>query len=188
MSVADQIVAEAQRQGVDPPIALEVARRESGFNQGATGAAGEIGVFQLKPTTAAMLGVNPYDLAQNIQGGVTYLRQLLSQFGDPAKAVAAYNCGPGCVSSTVAYGADWFAHIPASTKSYVNDILGAVQSAYTPVFNPGNVNPSAPFPVSSGATLFIPPVAPPPSGGGIWGTLAFAVAVIFGIGFVLSES
>jgi soluble lytic murein transglycosylase-like protein len=182
-SIAQAIFAEAQRQGVDPALALEVANAESGLNQSAVGAAGEIGVFQLMPATAAQLGVNPYDLAQNIQGGITYLRQLLAQFGDPAKAVAAYNCGPGCVSAALAYGADWFSHIPSSTQSYVTKILGNVQTSYTAQFNP------APAFVASGATMNIPPAssAAAPSSG-IWFTLAIAAAVFFGLGFVLDES
>lgn len=183
MAIADQIAAEAQRQGVDPSLALEVAMAESSLNPNAIGDDGQsIGLFQLKLSTAAALGVDPYDVAQNIQGGITYLRQLLAQFGDPAKAVAAYNCGPGCVSNAIAtYGPNWFVGIPASTQGYVNKILGNVQSAYTPAFNP------VPFPVSS-SVLNIPPTTAPAASGSIWTTLAVAAAVILGIGFVLSES
>jgi soluble lytic murein transglycosylase-like protein len=183
MSIADSIFAEAQRQGVDPSLALEVAREESSLNPNAVGAAGEIGLFQLMPETAAALGVDPYDVAQNIQGGISYLRQLLAQFGDPAKAVAAYNCGPGCMSKAIArYGANWFVGIPSSTQGYVNKILGNVQTAYTPAFNPA---PSFPAPSS---VLTIPPAVPAQASSSIWQTLAIAAAVILGLGFVLNES
>jgi soluble lytic murein transglycosylase-like protein len=192
MSIVDQIAAEAQRQGVDPNLAIEVATVESNLNQGAIGSAGEIGIFQLMPATAAGLGVNPTDPNQNISGGVTLLRQMLSRYGDPAKALAGYNWGPGSATNPrldavlAAYGADWFSHIPASTQSYINSILGAVQTQYTPSFNPAGMATSF---APRGSVLNIPadPTAID-SASSLWGTLAVAVAVIFGISFVLSET
>ena len=105
-STQDQIRAAAAAYGVDPAIALAVAQRESGFNQGARGAAGEVGVFQLMPATAQGLGVDPYNQDQNINGGVSLLAQLYAKFGDWTKALAAYNGGnnPPAVSYTYAAG------------------------------------------------------------------------------------
>lgn len=192
MSVVDQIALEAQRQGVDPNLAIEVATKESGLNQAAIGSSGEIGIFQLMPATAAGLGVDPTDPNQNIAGGISLLRQMLSRYGDPAKALAAYNWGPGSASNPrldyvlATYGANWFAHIPASTQSYITSILGAVQTQYTPVFNPAGATPTF---APSGSVLSIPPdQAAPDTSGSIWGTLGIAVAIILGLGFVLSES
>ena len=75
-----------------------VAEAESHFQQGAVSSAGAVGVMQLMPETAASLGVNPYDAAQNIDGGTHYLRQMLDSFGgDVKKAVAAYNAGAQAV-------------------------------------------------------------------------------------------
>ena len=107
MSVQDQIRDTALRYGVDPSIALAVAKQESGFNQGARGAAGEVGIFQLMPGTAADLGVNPYSESENIQGGIAYLSQLYRQFGDWAKALAAYNGGPGNMARGTTPPAAW---------------------------------------------------------------------------------
>lgn len=122
MTIQDQITSTAQAYGVDPNLALEVARRESGFNQSAISSAGAIGVFQLMPATAAALGVNPYDLNGNIKGGILYISQMLAQFGgDISKALAAYNWGPGNVA---AYGDSWAEHAPAETVNYVSSILG----------------------------------------------------------------
>jgi soluble lytic murein transglycosylase-like protein len=111
----DQIRDTALRYGVDPAVALAVAQQESGFSQGARGAAGEVGVFQLLPSTAAGLGVNPYDEGQNIQGGVSYLAQLYRQFGDWTKALAAYNGGPGNMTRGTT---------PSSSWSYAQEVLG----------------------------------------------------------------
>ncbi len=101
-TIADMIVSAAARYGVDPNLALAVARQESGLNQSARGAAGEIGVYQLMPATAADLGVNPYDAAGNVQGGVAYLRRQIDRFGDLAAALAAYNWGEGNVARALA--------------------------------------------------------------------------------------
>lgn len=191
MGVADQIVQEAQRQGVDPQLAIEVAMRESSLNQAAIGSHGEIGVFQLMQSTATGLGVDPTDVAQNIQGGVTLLNQLLARYGNPAKALAAYNWGPGSPSNPrldyvlATYGANWFAHIPSSTQAYIQQILGNVQTQYAATLSPA---PAIPF-VTGGSTMTLPAAIPQPADTpSLWGTLAIAAAVIFGIGFVLSET
>src|SRR6185503_10835256 len=98
-AITDLISTTAARLGVPLSIALAVAQRESGLNQNARGAAGEIGVFQLMPGTAAGLGVNPYDLNQNVEGGIRYLADNYRRFGDWELALQAYNGGPGHVSS-----------------------------------------------------------------------------------------
>lgn len=114
MSVQSDIAAAAARYGIPASLALAVAQRESGYNQSARGAAGEVGVFQLMPGTARELGVNPYDLGENIDGGLRYLRQQFDRFGDWATALLAYNAGPGAVSR----GA-----IPDSSRAYAGDVL-----------------------------------------------------------------
>ena len=72
----DRVAYWAAAYGVPVDLALAVAQRESGFQQSARGAAGEIGIMQLMPPTAAALGVNSYDAEANIEGGVRLLRDL----------------------------------------------------------------------------------------------------------------
>ena len=124
-TVPELVMQTASAHGVDPRLAFEVASKESAFKQTAISPKGAIGVMQLMPATAAQLGVNPHNLADNIKGGVIYLRQQLTRFGDTAKALAAYNCGPGCVAQAIAArGSEWFTAMPGETRNYVQAILG----------------------------------------------------------------
>ena len=118
----EEIIRQKARDfGVNPDIAVSVARVESGFNPKAVSSAGAQGVFQLMPDTARGLGVsNPFDPMQNITGGVKYLSQQLKRFGDYDKALAAYNAGPGNVER---YGG-----IPPfkETQNYVKKVKSGI--------------------------------------------------------------
>lgn len=144
MTVQEQIVTAANRNGVDPLLALAVARRESGFVQERISPAGAIGVMQLMPATAAWLGVDPYNLADNVEGGVRYLGQLLRQYGgDVSRALAAYNWGPGNLAEAIArYGERWAAYLPQETKTYLRDVLSELGSL-----------PEYPGSISTGGTV-----------------------------------
>jgi soluble lytic murein transglycosylase-like protein len=115
-----QITAAATKYGLDPALLKGLIRQESNFNAGATSSAGAQGLTQLMPGTAASLGVtDATDPAQAIDGGAKYLKQQLDRFGgDPSKALAAYNAGPGAVAK--------FGGIPpyAETQNYVTKVLG----------------------------------------------------------------
>lgn len=118
VSLSKLVHEAANKYQVDPKLVSAVAEVESGGNQAAESAAGAVGVMQLMPSTAAALGVNPYDKQQNIEGGAKYLRQMLDNFGgDVRKAVAAYNAGPNAVKK---YG-----DVPPypETQEYVNKVL-----------------------------------------------------------------
>ena len=92
------IVKTAQRLGVDPHIALSIAKIESNFNASAKSPRGAIGLFQLTPSTAKKLGVNPYIVSENIEGGLKYYKMLYKKYGSIDLALAAYNAGPGNVA------------------------------------------------------------------------------------------
>ena len=125
-SVQQAIVAEANAQGVPPALALAVADQESGFNQSVVGPAGDTGIFQIIPSTAAALGIDATDPTQNIRGGVAYLGQQLAAFGgNQRQALWAYNAGPGRVQEYLSTGKP----LPASTVRYANLVL-AKQAKY----------------------------------------------------------
>jgi soluble lytic murein transglycosylase-like protein len=97
--IANLVQSTALKHGVNPKLALAVAKTESSLNQAAVSPVGAVGVMQLMPGTARELGVkNINNLEENIDGGVRYLRQMLDKFdGNVNKALAAYNAGPGAV-------------------------------------------------------------------------------------------
>jgi soluble lytic murein transglycosylase-like protein len=89
----------APRYRVDPKLALALIFVESSFNSAAISPKNARGLMQLMPETAERFGVkrvlNP---AENLKGGLAYLRWLLAYFrGDVRLVVAAYNAGQGAI-------------------------------------------------------------------------------------------
>lgn len=122
--VALAIQESAARHAVAAPLVEAVAWQESRFNQAAVSPKGAMGVMQLMPGTARRLGVDASTLAGNVDGGVTYLSQMLQRFqGDLPRALAAYNAGPEAVQR---YGG-----VPpyVETQAYVRAIMGRLAIA-----------------------------------------------------------
>jgi soluble lytic murein transglycosylase-like protein len=118
----DELIASnAAQHALNPDFVRAVIQAESAFNPFARSVKGAMGLMQLMPRTAADYGVtNAYDPAQNIRGGVAYLKSLMTRFRDDVSlALAAYNAGPGAVEK---YGNT----VPPykETRSYVARIRG----------------------------------------------------------------
>lgn len=96
-TVKTAIVKRSVEMGVDPAITLSIAKAESGYRQETRSPRGAVGVFQLMPSTARRMGLNPYSLDDNIKGGVMYYKSMYKMFGSVELALAAYNAGPGNV-------------------------------------------------------------------------------------------
>ena len=96
--VKNIIVKTAISMGVDPCVALSIAKQESNFQNHRQNPSGAVGVFQLMPSTARKMGLNPYNLNDNIKGGIMYYQMMYKKFGSMDLALAAYNAGPGNVA------------------------------------------------------------------------------------------
>lgn len=116
-TVKESIVKHSLELGIDPALALSIAKSESGFRHEARSSNGAVGVFQLMPSTARRLGVNPYYLSDNIKGGLMYYKRLYNMFGSTELALAAYNAGPGVVKK--------YRRVPpiGETKRFVSGIM-----------------------------------------------------------------
>jgi soluble lytic murein transglycosylase-like protein len=90
--------AAADRYGLPRQLIRSVMAAESGFQPQAISPKGAIGLMQLMPGTAQLLGADPNDPAQNVDAGARYLRDLLEKYNYGLRhALAAYNAGPGAV-------------------------------------------------------------------------------------------
>jgi hypothetical protein len=89
----------ARRHDVDPLLVHSVIQVESNYNPYAVSPKGAQGLMQLMPATARRFGVrNSFDVKENIEGGVRYLKYLGTLFPqDPRLTIAAYNAGEGAV-------------------------------------------------------------------------------------------
>lgn len=92
--VKSLVVQTARKYRVDEVFATAIAWAESGFDQSRNSPKGARGPMQLMPATAARFGVTDIcDPAENIEGGMKYLRFLLDEFQNPLLVAAAYNSG-----------------------------------------------------------------------------------------------
>lgn len=115
-------------------ILLAQAMQESGGRRDVVSHKGAIGVMQLMPGTAKELGVNPHDLAQNIEGGIRYMKRLLKNFnGDWEAALYAYNMGEQGYRDAMAGKRPW----PKENREYTPRILNGRMTRGMPGLSPG---------------------------------------------------
>ncbi len=108
----------ARKHNVPEELFLRLVQQESGWNPSAKSHKGALGLAQLMPQTAQLLGVNPHDPKQNLEGGARYLSWQYRKFKSWRLALAAYNAGPQAVEK---HGG-----VPpyAETQNYVKVIWG----------------------------------------------------------------
>jgi Transglycosylase SLT domain len=123
---AKEIIKQAKSIGVDPVLAVTLAFHESGLmhqkdgDKPILGDAGEVGLMQVKPKTAEMMGYKPEDLndpKKNAEIGLKYLKQGIDKYQDPVYAVAGYNAG-----MDHPYFSDSSKPLPKSTMDYLTAI------------------------------------------------------------------
>lgn len=110
--------AAARKYGVPEDLFLKLVQQESGWNPDVVSPKGAVGLAQLMPGTAELLGVNESDPKDNLDGGARYLAMMYERFGSWKLALAAYNAGPEAVEA--AGGVPDY----EETQNYVAAILG----------------------------------------------------------------
>lgn len=118
--LAETIVSCSKAHNIDPLLITCQLKQESGFCPDASSPVGACGIAQFMPETAAGFGINPWNVAQAIDGQCTYMGNLMDSFGNYDLALAGYNAGGGAV---VDYGYT----IPpyTETQNYVDVITSA---------------------------------------------------------------
>lgn len=121
LSYKDLIGPMARRYGVSAALVKSIIKAESAFNPDAVSSKGALGLMQVMPQTAQDMGLDASKPAQNLEAGTRYLKWLLDRYSNKknslAKAIAAYNAGPGAV--------DKYHGIPRfrETRTYVARVL-----------------------------------------------------------------
>lgn len=131
------IVAEIERRGFPMELAL-LPHVESRYDPAATSPKAAAGIWQFMPYTAREMGLrlDDYtderrDVVASTRAALDYLERLNKRFeGDWELTMAAYNCGPGCVSSAIEANRSqglptdfWSLNLPNETRQYVPQIL-----------------------------------------------------------------
>lgn len=101
----EHVRLEAKEAGVDPHLVWAVMRRESAFFPEAISRSGAQGLMQVMPATWDWLAeiqdeqpADPFDVADNIRYGITYLGWLDDYFdGEELLVVPSYNRGQGYI-------------------------------------------------------------------------------------------
>lgn len=140
--IADLVARVAPKYGIEPRLALAVIAVESNFNAAARSVKDARGLMQLIPGTAVRFNVrNPYNVTDNVRGGLTYLRWLLAYYqGQVALAAAAYNAGEATV--------DRYRGVPPypETRDYVKRVL----ELFRKESHPYDARVAAPSPILTG--------------------------------------
>lgn len=131
-----EIQAASEKYGINAALIAAVIEQESGGNPDVQSSAGAIGLMQLMPKTARGLKVDPYNPAENIDGGAKYLAIQLNRFGNLDLALAAYNAGPGNVLNSR------YLYI-AETQNYIRSVPVLI-AKYEKKFSAGSLTTKTP--------------------------------------------
>jgi soluble lytic murein transglycosylase-like protein len=115
--LAEEVIRDAQREHLDARLLVALVTVESRWRPSAVSSAGAVGLGQLMPHTARLLGVDPSDSRQNLRATSTYFGRLVREFGAEGLrlAIAAYNTGPVAIQRA--------GGVPSGAMAYVRRVM-----------------------------------------------------------------
>lgn len=109
--------------GVPPQLFTKQIEIESGFNPNVVSQAGAIGIAQFMPETAKGLGINPWNATDSLYGAARLMARYVAKYGDYTHALAAYNCGSGCLEWAMQHCLNFYWCVPDETQRYITMIM-----------------------------------------------------------------
>jgi membrane-bound lytic murein transglycosylase D len=139
------IVEQVEKRNMPTEIAL-LPVIESAFTPKAYSRAKASGLWQFIPSTGKSYGLtqdwwrdNRNDVVKATDAALNYLQKLHDQFGSWELALAAYNCGEGCVSRAIGYNqkrglpTDYLSlRLPPETRNYVPKLIAVKNIVLSP--------------------------------------------------------
>ena len=123
MALAQQ---DAKSAGIPVTLFTRQIQVESGFNPTAQSPSGAEGIAQFMPSTAASLGIDPWNPRAALKGAANLMAHYTHIYGgDYAKALAAYNAGPGATQQAIQScgNGKWTQCLPQETQQYIQHIM-----------------------------------------------------------------
>lgn len=124
--IDDAIKSASSKYGVDESFVKAMIKQESSFNPNTTSRAGAKGLMQLMSYNCTEYGVkNPYNIEENVNGGVKYIKDLLDKFdGNKQLALSAYNGGITRMRNRGVDTVPEIVNMPKETRDYVSKVMG----------------------------------------------------------------
>lgn len=145
--IAGMVASVANSFGIPPDIFAGLVKQESGGNVNvARGAAGEIGLTQIKPSTAGLTAEQLQDPLTNLKAGAAYLAQNYKAFGNWSDALRGYNAGTAGAQANPNVSAGYAASVLASagiTGTGQGTQAAGPTGANSSVGTPTSANPSS---------------------------------------------
>lgn len=110
--------------GIPAQLFVNQIDQESKFNPSALSSEGAQGIAQFMPDTARGLGINPWNAEDSLRGAAQLMARYASIYGDYKHALAAYNCGTGCLNRAEQNCSYFYWCLPEETEVYINRIMG----------------------------------------------------------------
>ncbi len=128
MALESVVQSAAATYRIAPNLIHAVIRQESGGYPCAVSDKGAMGLMQLMPATAVLMGASePFDVKQNVTAGTRLLADLMQRYqGDINRVLGAYNAGTAAVDH--AGGTPPF----PETLNYVHSILEQIKAPLDP--------------------------------------------------------